>query len=484
MKIRNIIALLIVASTALTSCEDWLDVSPKSQIKEEDHFSREGGYKDELTGVYTAMTSSSLYGMNLGIGFAEILSQSYDVDANSSWTYAAKYDYTYSTVESTISSIWSNAYNAIANLNIIIKNIEQADSTDFTDNNYYIYKGEAYGLRAFLHFDLMRLFACAPAMSNSANGVPYVTEYSTNIAGQVSVGETMNLIIKDLLTARENLSHDSLKIGESSYTWRSQRRCYFNYFAATLTLARAYLWMGDTTNALKYAEEIIAVDEDEDGPYVLSSPFSWVHYTTMESSNKNEVDFAFSSEMIFYLLMNDWEDTANYYFSSEAGSNYLSPSDEKAKEIYELDKGYGNDYRYLKGYEQDGDKQYMCKFWHIEGNSYCDRFPLLRMSEAYYIAAECLKSSNPTRAIDLLNTVRDARNLSLLPLSYDLTTDEIQEEVYKEYRKEFVGEGGQLFYYYKRTNAQTITGSAIKPGKSVYVLPIPTNDQDFGGYTN
>lgn len=480
MKIRNIITLLVLATAMLTSCEDWLDVSPKSQIKEEDHFSREGGYKDELTGVYTAMTGSGLYGQNLGFGFAEVLSHSYDVDANSSWYYASQYDYSNSTVESTISTIWSQAYNAIANLNIIIKNIEKADSTDFTDNNYYMYKGEAYGLRAFLHLDLMRLFACAPAMDRNANGVPYVTEYSTNITGQVSVSETMNLIIKDLLTARENLSHDSLKIGESPYTWRSQRRCYFNYYAATLTLARAYLWNGDTENALKYAQEIVDKNEEE----ALSTPFDWVHYTTMESSNKNDIDYAFSTEQIFYLLMNDWEDTGAYYFTSAASTNALSPSEDTAQDIYELSKGYGNDYRYLKGYEQDGEKRYMCKFWHIEGNPYIDRFPLLRLTEAYYIAAECKKTSDPNGAIDLLNTVRDARNLGLLPLEYGLTADEIQNEIYKEYRKEFVGEGGQLFYYYKRTNAQTITNSAVRPGKSVYVLPIPTNDQDFGGYTN
>jgi len=480
MKIKNIITLLVLAATVLTSCEDWLDVSPKSQIKEEDHFSREGGYKDELTGVYTAMTGTSLYGRNLGIGFTEVLSHSYDVDANSSWYYASQYDYTNSTVESTITTIWSQMYNAIANLNMVIKNIDKADSTKFTDNNYYIYKGEAYGLRAFLHLDLMRLFACAPVMDNNANGVPYVTEYSTDIVGQKTVGETMELIINDLLTARENLSHDSLKIGSSPYTWRSRRICYFNYYAVTLTLARAYLWKGDTENALKYAKEIIDKNEED----ALSTPFGWVHYTIMQSTNKTEIDYSFSSEHIFHLLMNDWEDTGAYYFTSAASTNALSPSEDTAQDIYELSKGYGNDYRYLKGYEQDGEKKYMCKFWHIEGNAYCDIYPLLRLSEAYYIAAECKKTSDPDGAIDLLNTVRSARNLSLLPLEYGLTADEIQNEIYKEYRKEFVGEGGQLFFYYKRTNAQTITNSAVRPGKSVYVLPIPTNDKDFGGYTN
>ena len=144
---------------ALSSCEDWLDVNPKSQIKEEDQFSREGGYKDELTGVYTAMSSKSMYGLNMGIGFTEVLSHSYDVDANGSWRYANDFDYTNSNVESVISSIWSSTYNCIANLNLVIKNIDQADSTKFSDNTYYTYRGEAYGLRAFLHFDLMRLFA-------------------------------------------------------------------------------------------------------------------------------------------------------------------------------------------------------------------------------------------------------------------------------------------------------------------------------------
>lgn len=481
MKILKTIILSAVAVAGLSSCNDWLDVSPKSQIKEEDQFGREGGYKDQLTGVYTAMSSTSMYGLNMGIGFAEVLSQNYDVDANGKWRYASEYDYTNSNVESTISSIWSSTYNAIANLNIMIRNIDKADSTKFTDNNYYVYKGEAYGLRAFLHFDLMRLFACAPAMDNNANGVPYVTEYSTTVVGQKTVGETMQLIVNDLLTARENLEHDSLKIGYSPYNQRSSRIPYFNYYAATLTLARAYLWMGDKVNALKYANEIIEVEEG--GAY--SQPFRFVDKTTMESSKLNEVDHSFSPEHIFHLTINDWEDIANLYFMSAGGTSALTPSETKAQTIYELDNGYGNDWRYLKNFEQDGDQKYLCKLWYIEGSGYNNLYPMLRETEAFYIAAECLKDSDPERAVELLNEVRDARNLSLFPLDYTtMTADDIQNEIYKEYRKEFIGEGGQLFFYYKRLNASEIKGASVRPGKSVYVLPMPSNDQEFGGYTN
>lgn len=465
---------------SLSSCNDWLDVSPDSEIEEEDQFNRESGFRDQLTGVYTAMCQEEMYGLNMGIGFVEVLSHSYDVDGDGIWRYAADYDYSNSSSETIIEDIWSSTYSCIANLNIMLENLEAKDPSFFSDNNYYLCLGEGYGLRAFLHFELMRLFAQAPAMSTSANGVPYVTKYSTDIVGQKSVGETMNLIISDLLVAYEALQHDSLKIGDSPYYQRDERVPYFNYYAVCLTLARAYLWMGDTDNALKYAQEIIDVIHSDQN----SLPFSFVHYTSMTSSNLYEVDLRYSAEHIFRLVIDDWEDIGNYYFKSAGGTSSLSPSETTAQDIYEINSGYGNDYRYLKGFEQDGENKYLCKFWYVDGGSYNEEYPLLRLTEAYYIAAECQKESDPETAIDLINEVRENRNLSLFPLDYSLSADDIQQEIYKEYRKEFIGEGGQLFFYYKRLNASSITNSATSPGKSVYVLPIPENDVEFGGYSN
>ena len=89
-KVKNVAAsvcVLLLAICFFTSCEDWLDVSPKSQIKEEDHFSREGGYKDQLTGIYTALTTKEMYGLNMGIGFVEVLSHSYDIDPSGKWRF-------------------------------------------------------------------------------------------------------------------------------------------------------------------------------------------------------------------------------------------------------------------------------------------------------------------------------------------------------------------------------------------------------------
>ena len=98
------------------------------------------------------------------------------------------------------------------------------------------------------------------------------------------------------------------------------------------TLARAYLWMGDTENALTYANEIIDIVESE----LYSSPFAWTHYTSIETQYDYECNRAFTTEHIFNLKIDDWEDISNYYFKSAGGTSTLSPSTEKAQNIYEL----------------------------------------------------------------------------------------------------------------------------------------------------
>ena len=53
------------------------------------------------------------------------------------------------------------------------------------------------------------------------------------------------------------------------------------------------------------------------------------------------------------------------------------------------------------------------------------------------------------KAVEVLNEVRKNRGLSASPLAESLSSDEVWEELIKEWRKEFVGDG-QLFFFYKR----------------------------------
>ena len=87
----------------------------------------------------------------------------------------------------------------------------------------------------------------------------------------------------------------------------------------------------------------------------------------------------------------------------------------------------------------------------------------------YYIAAECSGS------FDYLNEVRNHRGLT----SYELSSsNDLEEEILKEYRKEFWGEG-QLWYYYKRKSITTF--STNMTDVDLFTWPIPDTEISNAG---
>ena len=100
--------------------------------------------------------------------------------------------------------------------------------------------------------------------------------------------------------------------------------------------------------------------------------------------------------------------------------------------------------------------------------------PNIRISEAYYIAAECLYKTDMATAAADLTVVRTARGHKTA-LSETMTEEVFWETLTYEYRKEFIGEG-QLIFFYKRTN-RPITfseGNFNHNGKPA--LPIPDSE--------
>ena len=52
-KIFRYAALLVLLFCM--GCRDWLDVRPNSQVKEDDLFTSESGFRDALIGIYALM---------------------------------------------------------------------------------------------------------------------------------------------------------------------------------------------------------------------------------------------------------------------------------------------------------------------------------------------------------------------------------------------------------------------------------------------
>jgi hypothetical protein len=163
----------ILPLLVLSSCKKFLDVQPESDVTKEELFSTEEGFKEALNGVYTKCASGDLYGGNLTFSNLDIMAQNYSfTDLN--LQKIASFQYKENILKDKNSTIWSAAYSAIGNCNQILQMIDKQKGV-FSGNNYAIIKGEALALRAYIHFDLLRMFANSYKYNPAGRGIPYVT---------------------------------------------------------------------------------------------------------------------------------------------------------------------------------------------------------------------------------------------------------------------------------------------------------------------
>lgn len=482
---------MIFLSASQISCNEWLDVNATNQLDRDKLFQTESGYAEALTGVYAALCDESLYGKTLSFQVLDLMSNYYTSVSgdNYYWLifgYANPADqYGVNACLPYIENVWVNFYKQIANLNSILATIDENEDV-FSGDNYQLIKGECIGLRAFLHFEILRLFAEAYNTGKDKSAIPYVNILTSLVAPILTQEQVIDNILGDLKTAKTLLEKDPMHLGISpepclaslpsgtslSYdnipVWHN-RRFRFNYYAVVATMARVYLWKGDHVNALAAANEIIAEQD---------SKFPWVNVddlTGIGSTYARNQDRTFAREHIFALNVTDMEDKMDgLIFAGESGAlSYLAldVTGEERSEVYE---GYFADYRYQYWFQGNAGNWLLSKFYQndVTARYFQERLPLIRLSEMYYIAAECLGGSE---GIAMLENVRVHRGLS----SYTLpSTADLDTEIRKEYEKEFWGEG-QLWFYYKRKSFTAF--SSYMTNVSFFTWAIPDEEISIGG---
>lgn len=471
IKLRFVSLALVVALT-VTSCSDWLNVSPKADMKAEDLFSTEAGFRDGLIGVYAMMSSKQGYGQRLTYGYMDVLAQYYvsPLKSTSSGEHAfkkaASYDYTEKDEEIRIDSIWSHSYKAIANINLALEFIDKKREVFSNDDIFYTYKGEYLALRAFLHFDILRLFAPSPKMGIDLPAIPYIDTYTSIAQPQLTVSETLKRIEGDLLAAKEMMKGRDLygkvfpKDEEPKITEAMQRREErLNYWATTALLARVYLYADKKQEALTQAKEVIG----EAGTKSTNA----FELATVSATEKDPM---FESELLFRLDVQKLKTyTENYFVESfESSSRLLTISATGKLNIFD-GAGLDNDFRTTwLSLSSDGTTSVISKYKNMK------YIPMLKISELYLIAAEAAAGQE---GLNYLNTLRSHRGLG--PITQ---VSELNNNIYKEYRREFIGEG-QMFFFYKRNGYEKIGAEddiVIAPMEKIYNLPIPLNELDFG----
>ncbi|MEG0797126.1 MAG: RagB/SusD family nutrient uptake outer membrane protein, partial [Odoribacter sp.] len=150
---RKVISILCLGVTLVcVSCESWLDVQPKSEIKWDVMFETEQGFKDALLGCYAGLSEKSVYGAEMSCGFLEALAQQYyaENETSNSYQLAFKYMYTSTGVTNITDAIWAKLYNILANVNSVIE-AEEVKGDVMTPTMRALIKAEAYSLRAYIY---------------------------------------------------------------------------------------------------------------------------------------------------------------------------------------------------------------------------------------------------------------------------------------------------------------------------------------------
>ena len=128
-----LLSAICIVSLFLSSCQNWIDVNPKTDIEAEEFFTSEDGFKSALTGLYSMMVLEKSYGRQMTFDFVEKLVQRYDNYAAGSVTdeeRAAIYKYGETTSsKNAIAEIWLKLYNEIANINNFLQYLESNGDT-------------------------------------------------------------------------------------------------------------------------------------------------------------------------------------------------------------------------------------------------------------------------------------------------------------------------------------------------------------------
>lgn len=491
-QIAGFTLVLLCLLLMLTGCNKWLDIQPKSDVAADELFTTEAGFEEALNGVYIKLAGSELYGGELTTGLPDVLAQDYTLSTQvDAWSYlkTEKFDFKDANFIERRDKIWAGLYNGIVNINLILEHIEGRKQL-FSGNQYNLIKGEALGLRAYLHFDLFRLFGSSIA-SGGTQGIPYVTTYSNKVTKTFSPREVMDAIEKDLTTAKDLLTgidpiltkgyvvdypgSDSTTEDADPSLFMQMRRSRFNYYAVMATLARVYLYDQKKTEALASALEVMHAGK-----------FPWTDQEAFLNTDPKEKDLLLYKEIIFGWYA-PWT-VSDLRSRFEAGTSGLFLSKEDADRIYETSGVGGEDLRFkrwlqvgvdgnleLQKYARnpDGDEE------DLTANLYPQTLPAIRLSEMYYIAAEASYDQDRQTALGYVDSVRTHRGIGDLFTPAD--KNQFISELIREARKEFLAEG-QVFYMYKRLNQpiQSHAGAQIPASQSVFVLPLPDNEIEFG----
>ncbi len=360
-------------------------------------------------------------------------------------------------------TFWSTPYTVIRNVNTILQFTDKFTGDELTTQIKNI-RGQALTARAMAHFDLVKVHGMPYTKNNGASlGVPIVTTRLDNNVKppRNTVAEVYNQIIKDLEEASGLIS-------------KSKNDGKLNWFATRLVLARAYLYKNDNAKAYEVASGLIA-EAKKGNTYRLFTNAEYASAWTQQTGVEYflvlvnvESEIEESKEFISYLM------SRSGYDDIVLSSDYMALIDADKDDVR---------HQIIDKYKPASYQWYLKKY--LSPSYSYSNIPVLRISEAYLIAAEAaVKLNDKANAALYLNAIVTRANPAKSVTAAEVDLD----RVLLERRKELVGEGHRL-YDAMRNNKKIIragkshNSSLLTPEKKEFdwnynfiLMPIPKDE--------
>ncbi|QEC43460.1 RagB/SusD family nutrient uptake outer membrane protein [Pseudobacter ginsenosidimutans] len=363
--------------------------------------------------------------------------------------------------EETRIAFWNNSYQSVFIANSVLAQLPGVPPQQQHTEAYNNVEGQAYFVRAFAYFDLLKSFS-APydaATASADRGVPL--KLSPNIdetQPRSSVQASYDLVIGDLLKAA------SLLPPKVQPTVRNQA----SKAAAYALFARLYISMRKYEQAELYADSCLNLYD------------TLVDYNTVSQTSNNPFTNTVA-ESIFFSFVNTQPAVIGLHNNSVLMSidtvllDFYAPYDLRRKIMYNTDPAT----------KLTKTKTFYSNSGHPYGG--------LATDEIYLIKAECAaRAGNKTIALQYLNDLLVTRFATgfFTPLGAADASEALQL-VLKERRKELVWRAGLRWDDLRRLNKEgagitlkRIIGGqtyTLPPNDPRYVFPIPDDEITLGG---
>ena len=236
---KKLYILIVLVCMIFTSCDDFLDIKPVGKIIPTTY----KDFRELLTNAYETVPKdralSSVRGDELQLRYDEWGGEHKPYESIFVWN-------DINPDANTIDFPWQPFYKSILSANHVIN--DGVDATEGSEEELNQLVGEAYLLRAYLHFGLVNLYADVySAESLEMKAIPLATtidiwkNYTPN-----TIAEVYKLITDDLKAGIELLNVDQQPKG---FNYR------FSKVSAYGFAARVYLYMGEWDTAKEYARK-------------------------------------------------------------------------------------------------------------------------------------------------------------------------------------------------------------------------------------